>query len=202
MSLLGIVFCAASGGIMKYTQLGSDPYQCFCNGMNHLFPIDFGTLCLIIALVMLIAIYRLDRSFINIGTVMSLFLTGYVVDFADRGCQMLFGDPSMPLRMGLMAFSLVLMCASASMYMTSALGVSTYDFIALYIAKIQKKLPFRFVRILTDLACVLLGLCMGYAPGVGTLITALFMGPLISFFNRNISEPLLNGKKARRESLS
>jgi len=29
---------------------------------------------------------------------------------------------------------------------------------------------------------------------VGTVITALFMGPLISFFRRTLSEPLLFGR--------
>ena len=83
------------------------------------------------------------------------------------------------------------MCFASSLYMTSNLGVSVYDAIPIRIAE-KTALPFRFVRVGCDLICVAAGALSGLMPGVGTLITALFMGPLIDFFNRRFSEPLLN----------
>ena len=35
----------------------------------------------------------------------------------------------------------------------------------------------------------------GMTEGVGTIITAFCMGPLIEVFNKNIAEPLLYGKR-------
>ena len=74
--------------------------------------------------------------------------------------------------------------------MPSNLGVSVYDAIPIRIAE-KTGLPFRFVRVACDLVCVGAGALSGLLPGVGTLITALFMGPLIDFFNRRFSIPLL-----------
>ena len=54
-----------------------------------------------------------------------------------------------------------------------------------------KVLPFRFIRIVSDLVCVTVGFVLGFMPGVGTIVTALFMGPLITFFKRTLSDPLL-----------
>ncbi|MCC8080889.1 MAG: hypothetical protein LIO80_02555 [Lachnospiraceae bacterium] len=62
---------------------------------------------------------------------------------------------------------------------------------------------FRWVRILTDAVCVVLGGLLyflaggnlselGAQIGAGTVVTALFMGPLIDFFNRRVSQPILN----------
>ena len=56
-------------------------------------------------------------------------------------------------------------------------------------------------RILCDLVCVLGGtlLCLAGGVkvsgvvGVGTVITAFFMGPLIDFFNRKLARPFLYG---------
>jgi len=48
------------------------------------------------------------------------------------------------------------------------------------------------VRILSDLVCTVVGVLLGAPAGIGTVITALFMGPLISFFRRTVSEPLLH----------
>ena len=57
--------------------------------------------------------------------------------------------------------------------------------------------PFRFIRIVSDLICTLIGFLLGLMPGIGTVITALFMGPLIAFFRKHLSDPLLNrGKTA------
>jgi len=47
------------------------------------------------------------------------------------------------------------------------------------------------VRILSDLVCTVVGVILGAPAGIGTVITALFMGPLISFFRRTVSEPWL-----------
>lgn len=197
MTFAGLAICAMSGGFMKRAALGSDPFQTFCNGLELVLPISFGAIHVIISVILLAVILKLDRHFIGIGTCLNLCFTGYIVDLTYQALGMLFPAPSMALRIALLIIGLIAMCFSASLYFTADLGVSTYDFVALYIAKIQKKVPFRLVRIGTDLICVLAGFAMGYAPGVGTLITACFMGPLISYFNRTVSEPMRSGAKRR-----
>ena len=63
-------------------------------------------------------------------------------------------------------------------------------------------MPFQLCRVVTDSVCVIAGivLCllsgMGSAQifgavGIGTVITAFCMGPLIAFFNRTVARPLL-----------
>ena len=42
-----------------------------------------------------------------------------------------------------------------------------------------------------DMICTLIGFLLGGIVGVGTLVTALFMGPLIEFFNLHFARPLL-----------
>ncbi|MBQ1376793.1 MAG: hypothetical protein IIY77_02380, partial [Lachnospiraceae bacterium] len=89
-------------------------------------------------------------------------------------------------------------------YITADLGVSSYDSIALIITETWKKGKFKYVRILCDFICVALGVSLffigggrwssiGAVVGVGTIVTAFFMGPLIAFFRKHIAEPLLYG---------
>ena len=90
--------------------------------------------------------------------------------------------------------------------MTADLGVSTYDAIALIICNTWKKGKFQYVRIITDLFCVVTG-CILFVisgggllkiptiAGIGTIITAFFMGPLIEFFNVHIARPILKEKE-------
>ncbi|MBR1781295.1 MAG: hypothetical protein IJ751_07845, partial [Oscillospiraceae bacterium] len=76
---------------------------------------------------------------------------------------------------------------------------STYDVWALVLDR-RTPAPFRFQRVGTDLVCVAAGFCLlGFrtagAIGVGTIVTAFFMGPLIDFFNRKLAQPLLERAK-------
>ena len=190
MTFLGVLTCALSVGMFKQAGFGTDPFQCLCNGLDRVIPIDFGTLYMLINLVLLVAVYFMDRHYIGIATFINLFLMGYIIDFSEHTLMRLIPNPSMAVRIVYIIVAIVMMCVGSSLYFTADLGVSTYDSIALHLAD-RKIAPFRFIRITTDLICVGLGFAMGYVPGVGTIITALFMGPLISYFNRTLAEPML-----------
>ena len=205
MSAAGVVLCGFSVGMFKYASLGIDPFQDLMAGLNTVIPIRFGTLYVIVNAVLLLFALFFDRSKIGIATFINLFLLGYIADFGMAVCRQLFPAPSLLLRIVILIAGIVLLCLSSSMYMTADLGVSTYDAIALIWAKKQKKLPFPVCRILTDLSCIVIGALLtvlsgktnglfGGVIGIGTLITAFFMGPLISWFDETVSKPLLNGR--------
>ena len=195
MTLLGVIVCGISVGFFKEANFGVDPFQCFAAGMDNVIPISFGTLYTIINIVLLIVVFFMDKSYIGIATFINLLLLGYLVEFSQFAIHTIFGDPSMALRIAYIVFAIIVMCIGSALYFTANLGVSTYDAIALFLGNKKKIAPFKFVRITTDLICVALGFVMGCMPGIGTIITAFFMGPLISYFNVKIAEPMLHGKK-------
>lgn len=195
MTLLGVIVCGISVGFFKEAAFGVDPFQCFAAGLDNVIPISFGTLYTLINIVLLIVVFLMDKSYIGIATFINLFLLGYLIEFSQFAIHSVFGDPSMALRIGYIGFAIIVMCIGSALYFTANLGVSTYDAIALFLGNKKKIAPFKFVRITTDLICVGLGFVMGCMPGVGTIITAFFMGPLISYFNTTIAEPMLYGKK-------
>ena len=115
-------------------------------------------------------------------------------------------DPAIWVRVLCLVVGVVIICFGSAFYMTADLGVSTYDAVALIIVNTWKRGKFQYVRIITDVICVLLGVALflvsgGAArdiitiAGVGTIITAFFMGPLIEFFNVHCARPVLNGKE-------
>jgi len=197
MTILGVVIAALAVSFFKQAAFGTDPFQCMCSGLDNVVPLSFGTLYVIINVVLLIAVLALDRHYIGVATFINLFLTGYIAEYGEKLIYHIMGDPTMLTRIIYLAIGVVVICIASALYFTADLGVSTYDFIALYLSKRQKKVPFRFIRIFTDLICVLIGFSLGAMPGVGTIITAFFMGPLIEFFNRTIAEPMRRGKAAR-----
>ena len=206
MSLFGVLIGGVCVGFMKVAAFGVDPFQALMAGLDQTIPIDFGTLYVIVNAVMLLLSLIADRRNIGIATFINLFLLGYVVDFTKGTLDALFPAPGMVLRIIFMAFGIVVLCIGSSLYMTANLGVSTYDAVAIVMSGKWKWGRFKYVRICTDLVCVLVGGLLIYlgsgsfsqvaaSIGIGTIVTAFFMGPLIEFFNEKIARPMLNGSK-------
>ena len=197
MAVVGMAVAGIAIGFFKRAFFGVYPFQCFCNGLNRVIPIGFGTLYMLINAVLLVIDFFLDRHYIGISTFINLFLLGYAAEFSEKILAQLFGNMGPAGRILFLAIGIVVSCIAAALYYTADLGVSTYDAIPLHIADTKPRffgrtVPFRVIRIICDLICVGIGFALGFMPGIGTIITALFMGPLITFFKRTISDPLLN----------
>jgi len=206
MSLFGVVICAISVGIFKIAALGVDPFQSFMAGLDALIPIKFGTLYVIANVILLAFALIFDRHYIGIATFINLFLLGYITQFTYEFLQTVIANPSIWVRVLCLVVGIVIICFGSAFYMTADLGVSTYDAVALIMANKWKIGKFQFIRIGTDLVCVIIGCALfllgggkwGQIPtivGVGTIVTAFFMGPLIEFFNVKFARPFLDGKK-------
>ena len=205
MSAIGVIICGVSVGMFKHASLGVDPFQSLMSGLDAVLPLHFGTLYVIANLVLLLFALLLDRRKIGLATLINLFLLGYIAEFSQGVCARLLPEPSLIARLALLAVAIAIMCLASAFYFTADLGVSTYDAVALIWSERQKRIPFSVCRIITDLLCVVCGvaLCVlaGFTlsqifgeVGVGTIITAFFMGPLIEVFNKKIARPFLYGK--------
>lgn len=202
MSLFGVVICAISVGVFKIAALGVDPFQSFMAGLDKLIPLDFGLLYIIVNALLLIFALVFDRHYIGIATFINLFLLGYITQFSYQFLQTVIVEPSIFVRAACLVAGVVVICFGSAFYMTADLGVSTYDAVALIIVNTWKKGKFQYVRIFTDIVCVILGAALFVLgggkisaiptiAGIGTIITAFFMGPLIEFFNVHVARPLL-----------
>ncbi len=203
MCVLGVVICSLSVGLFKRAAYGVDPFQTFMAGLDSVIPINFGTLYVITNIVLLMFSLIFDRHFIGLGTFVNLFLTGYIADYSHRVMLHIFPELGIVGRAVCLIIGIVIMCLAVAIYFTADLGVSTYDAVALIISGTWKVWQFKYVRITTDIVCVVVGVVLfliggnsfSLVPtiaGIGTIITAFFMGPLIDFFNRKVAIPMLN----------
>lgn len=203
MSVTGVFLCAISVAFFRYAAFGMDSFQVFVNGMTELIPISYGTLYVMINIALLLFALVFDKHYIGLATLINLFLLGYVAEFSLFLLNLLFPTATLFLRILFLVIGITVMSLASALYYTSDLGVSTYDAIALIMANKWKWGKFRYCRIGLELGTVLLGALAYYMGnhsfnglevfiGVGTIITAFCMGPLIEFFNHTVAEPLLH----------
>ena len=194
MTVVGVLVTGFSVGMFEFSNFGVDPFQVIAHGIWLNTEWGFGNLYTVINIIMLIMVLIFDRKKIGLGTLINIFLLGYVAEFSGNLWKTLIPTPSFWVRTAFLLTAVIITCLGASLYFTGDLGVSTYDAVALYISQHQNKVPFAYCRIATDLFCVVVGFLLGADflsgyTGIGTIITAFFMGPLISFFNKRISIP-------------
>ncbi|MCR5033540.1 MAG: hypothetical protein K6A92_11860 [Lachnospiraceae bacterium] len=202
MSVLGVLIAGMSVGIFKLAAFGVDPFQAFMSGIDHLIPISFGTLYVIVNAVLLLFSLLFNRRMIGIATFINLFLLGYVTQYSYAFLQYVFPEPSILVRALALIIGIVILCFASAFYMTADLGVSTYDAVAIVMANTWHLGKFQYLRIATDVVCVVLGIVLFLVSGgawqqiptfagIGTIVTAFFMGPLIEFFNVHVARPFL-----------
>ena len=205
MCVLGVLVCGFSVGFFKRATLGVDPFQSFMGGLDALIPIEFGTLYVIANVCLLLFSLIADKHYIGLATIINLSVLGYVAQYSHELMLTLFPEVSIVGRFLFLMIGIVTMCFASAFYFVADLGVSTYDAVALIITGTWKIGQFRYVRIICDFVCVAVGTILfilatgsfsgiSAIVGVGTIITAFFMGPLIDFFVEKVARPFLNGK--------
>ncbi len=205
MSIFGVLICGVAVGFFKRAMFGVDPFQSLMSGLDSIIPIDFGTLYVIVNVVMLLFSLIFDRHYIGLATFINLFLIGYIAEFSLKTLEKFFPALGIPGRSVCLIIGILIICVASSFYMTADIGVSTYDAVALIISNTWHIGKFKYVRIVTDVICVILGVALyflsgspvsgiGAVIGAGTIITAFFMGPLVDFFARKLAKPFLYGK--------
>lgn len=90
------------------------------------------------------------------------------------------------------------MSLGTAFYYVARLGVSAYDAVALIASECCHLASFRVCRVTTDVFCVTVGCFLAADIGIGTVITAFFMGPFVQWFTEHVAMPLLDGRCSER----
>lgn len=190
MSLAGILLCGISIGFFRMADWGTDPFQTFCGGMEAISGMAFGILYLFINGILLLAVFLIRRKYIGLATVLNMTLMGFVVEGTNDLLQKHLPVVNIWGQAAYLTAGVVLLCISSSLYFTADLGVSAYDAMALILTE-KTAVRFELCRVGCDLFCVAVGAVCGAPVGIGTIVTAFCMGPLIEFFNVHLARPIL-----------
>ena len=163
------------------TNIGSDPFTLFTQGLAFLLNKTPGNANMIILFVLLCIILLVERTRINIGTIICVVGVGPIIDLGVRAVS-LFQITS--LNIGLKMLLVVLGCAliaiGFSILKASNIGVAPNDVIP-FIIKDKTNLEYRWIRMALDISFLIIGFTLGGIFGIGTIISALITGPFIQF---------------------
>lgn len=186
--LLGLWIAHLGVTLFLQTNLGSDPFNVFVQGLFRALPwpdwagMTHGRVHLLVSLLIMVVLLVVDRSYVGIGTVLCMALGGPIIDVYTLWLSP-FLNETLPLavRVPLLAVGCVVLAFGMTIVIRSQAGTGPNDLVAVVLSDKSGK-PFGPVRIGVDLTFALVGFTLGGVVGVGTIICAFLVGPAAQLF--------------------
>lgn len=207
LSLISIIVMGFGISMFSLSGFGVDPFTSMNMNVASTIGMGFGTYQMIINLVILVfVIIVAHRGLVGVGTVFNMVGCGYTCEFFQNLFEKTVSEHyTYALRVPLLVVGIITLCFACSLFFTANVGVGPYDALSFMLAR-STKFEYKWMRVATDITVVLVGLVVSGGLiaifkgdlskvkniGIGTIITAFCMGPLINFFNKNVSAKIFN----------
>ena len=184
--LVGLVLFGIGIAIMVVANLGLSPWEVLHQGISRKTGIPIGTVGIITGVLVLVLWIPLKER-IGVGTILNVILIGLVVDLTLWLMPETIDE--MWLRWVLMLSGTVIIAFGSGLYIGVDLGPGPRD--GLMMGLERKGINIGIARIGIEVSVLFIGWLMGGTVGVGTLVFAFGVGPLVAVFLPRLSMPPL-----------
>ncbi|HKS30055.1 MAG TPA: hypothetical protein VJS44_19690 [Pyrinomonadaceae bacterium] len=188
--LAGLAFVGVGIAFMKQANLGLGPWDVLNDGLAQLTGIRLGTASIIIgALVLLFWIPFREKP--GVGTLTNTVLIGA---FTDISLAVVRSVSGLLLQSVWLIAGLLLAGLGSVLYLGSGLGAGPRDGLMLGLSR-KTGWSLHLTRTALEISVLIAGWFLGGAVGVGTVLIALAIGPVIQFISRMTGEELGMGNR-------
>ncbi len=181
--LAGLVTAHLGVALFLLSELGTDTFTVFIQGLSRVFGLTVGTMHVIVLCILMAVMLLGTKGYVKPGTVVCAFCGGPIIDLFTW----LFGDyinaqAGLGVRVVSMVAGCVILSAGMSIVINSNAGTGPNDLVAVILSDRIEAIEFRWVRVGCDLFFVVLGFILGGTVGAGTAAAVFLTGPLVQFW--------------------
>ena len=192
LMVIGNLILGMGISIFKLASLGNDSFSGMTMAISASIHMNYGTYFLLQSAVLFVIEVIFGRQLIGIGTVVNACFLGYFTMFFSwiwevAGLQI----QGLGSQLITLVIAVLIQSFGLSLYQSSDAGISPYDSLALILTERFPKVPYFFNRVLLDGICAVICWRFGGLIGIGMLVAMFGLGPVISIFNKCISEKLV-----------
>ncbi len=173
----GLFLYGFTMAMMVESTLGLDPWDVFHEGVAKHVPLTFGQVVIVTGAVVLLLWIPL-RQMPGIGTVLNVIIIGLAADF---GIALIDQPDNLILRGLLLVGGVVGNGFAGALYIGAQLGPGPRDGLWLGLVRITGR-SVRLWRTVIEVTVLAVGFVLGGTVGVGTVLYALTIGPIVQFF--------------------
>ena len=187
--LVGLTIAHLGVTLFLLANLGSDPYNVLVQGVYRILSGMTGwtflthgrvhiAMCFLIILVLLLV----DKTYIKIGTILCMIFGGPIIDVFSLILEPVVSEKSpLPYKILVLALGCVILAYGMTIVIKSEAGTGPNDLVAVVISDKMHR-SFGVIRVIVDVAFVLVGFLLGGSFGLGTIICAGCVGPVANIF--------------------
>ena len=181
--LIGLIIAHLGVTLFLISELGTDTFTVFIQGLSRVFGLTVGTVHVIVLCILMAVMLLTTKGYVKPGTVVCAFCGGPIIDiFTFLLQRYINGSSPMPLRIISMLAGCVILSIGMSVVINSNAGTGPNDLVAVILSDKIEAVQFRWIRIGCDLFFVVLGFLLGGTVGAGTITAVCLTGPLVQFF--------------------
>lgn len=170
----GLVLYGVTMALMVRSGLGLNPWDVFHEGLSGLVGLSFGTVTVIVGVVVLLAWIPL-RQRPGVGTVANVLVIGVAVDAA----LWLLPEPEhLAVRIAYLLLGIVGNGVAGGLYIGAGLGPGPRDGLMTGLVRVTGRST-RLVRTVIELTVLAIGWAVGGTVGLGTVLYAVAVGPVV-----------------------
>jgi uncharacterized membrane protein YczE len=170
----GLVLYGASLALQIRAGLGLDPWDVFHQGVSERTGLSFGTIVIVVGALVLLAWIPL-RQRPGIGTVSNVVVVGLAVDAA---LAVVPEAGSFAVGLTMLLFGIGLNALAGAAYIGAGLGPGPRDGLMTGLMRITGR-SVGLVRTTLEVSVLVVGFALGGTVGLGTVLYALSIGPLL-----------------------
>lgn len=175
--LMGLILYGFTMAMLVESALGLDPWDVFHQGLANHLPLSFGQVVIAVGAAVLLLWIPL-KQWPGLGTVLNVIVIGLAADF---GLAVIARPDDLWLRIALLIGGIIGNGLAGALYIGAQLGTGPRD--GLWMGLVRKSgLSVRLMRTSIEVTALALGIVLGGTVGVGTVLYALTIGPLVQFF--------------------
>ena len=171
----GLTLFGLGEALLIVSNLGVTPWTVFAEGVAKNLNISIGLATFLVSISILILWIPLKQK-IGIGTVSNAIIIAITIDLF---VYLLPYSSNIVLSIFEMIFGILLVGVGSGIYLITNLGPGTRDGLMKGISENFKK-PIYIIRLSIEITVVILGWLLGGTVGLGTLMFAILIGPIIS----------------------
>lgn len=179
--LSGLALIGFSVAFMKQADLGLGPWDVLSDALAELTGMRLGTVSIMIGVIVLLLWIPIGEK-PGIALVPNILLIGA---FTNLGLLMVQSAGGLLLKSVWLTVGLILGGIGSALYLSSQLGAGPRDGLMLGLVR-KTGWSVRLTRTALEAAVLFIGWILGGAVGVGTVISALMIGPVIQFMSRKV----------------
>lgn len=175
--MVGLTLYGVSLAMMVESHLGLDPWDVLHDGVAGSLPLSFGTVVIVVGALVLLLWWPL-RQKPGLGTVANVLVVGVASDVA---LAVLEQPVTLAGRSSMLVAGIVLNAVAGALYIGAQLGPGPRDGLMTGLVR-RTGWSVRVIRTSIEVSVLAIGFLLGGTVGLGTVLYALAIGPLLQLF--------------------